>query len=158
MLSHDTNGPRPYSLNFRVQGTNGLWMDDVQSVYVEGKSKPHTWEKAGEPEDFPQCCLVERTGDFPCCQRRDLEFDLALHASLRLLRLMLQPGSDNRDTGRRITQYITFGQAGDDLKLVHSPLGVAALKLPELRYGSWPRLPSALPSGWGKDRFRPSSS
>jgi hypothetical protein len=51
MLSHDTNAPRPYSLNFRVQGTNGLWMDDVQSVYVEGKSKPHTWEKTGEPED-----------------------------------------------------------------------------------------------------------
>jgi hypothetical protein len=51
MLSHDTNSPRPYSLNFRVQGTNGLWMDDVQSVYVEGKSKPHTWEKAGEESD-----------------------------------------------------------------------------------------------------------
>jgi hypothetical protein len=51
MLSHDTNAPRPYSLNFRVQGTNGLWMDDVQSVYVEGKSKPHTWEKAGDPAD-----------------------------------------------------------------------------------------------------------
>lgn len=46
LLSHDTNSPRPYSLNFRVQGTNGLWMDDQQSVYVEGKSKPHTWEKA----------------------------------------------------------------------------------------------------------------
>ncbi|GEP94725.1 Gfo/Idh/MocA family protein [Chitinophaga cymbidii] len=46
ILSHDTNSPRPYSLNFRVQGTNGLWMDDQQSIYVEGKSKPHTWEKA----------------------------------------------------------------------------------------------------------------
>ena len=46
ILSHDTNSPRPYSLNFRVQGTNGLWMDDQQSIYVEGKSEPHTWEKA----------------------------------------------------------------------------------------------------------------
>ncbi|WPQ62449.1 Gfo/Idh/MocA family oxidoreductase [Chitinophaga sancti] len=51
MLSHDTNSPRPYSLNFRVQGTNGLWMDDKASVYVEGKSPYDEWEKAGEPED-----------------------------------------------------------------------------------------------------------
>lgn len=46
ILSHDTNSPRPYSLNFRVQGTNGLWMDDQHSIYVEGKSEPHAWEKA----------------------------------------------------------------------------------------------------------------
>jgi hypothetical protein len=51
MLSHDTNSPRPYSLNFRVQGTNGLWMDDKASVYVEGKSPYDEWEKAGTPED-----------------------------------------------------------------------------------------------------------
>lgn len=46
ILSHDTNSPRPYSLNFRIQGTQGLWMDDFNSIYIEGKSAtPHTWEK-----------------------------------------------------------------------------------------------------------------
>lgn len=46
MISHDTNGPRPYSLGFRVQGTNGIWMDDNQSIYLEDISpKPHVWEK-----------------------------------------------------------------------------------------------------------------
>jgi hypothetical protein len=45
MLSHDTNSPRPYSLNFRVQGTNGIWMRDNDSIYLEGLSpKPHYWE------------------------------------------------------------------------------------------------------------------
>jgi predicted dehydrogenase len=45
VLSHDTNLPRPYSLNFRVQGTNGLWMSDNRSVYLEGVSpEPHRWE------------------------------------------------------------------------------------------------------------------
>jgi hypothetical protein len=45
VLSHDTDSPRPYSLNFRVQGTNGLWMDDFNSIYVEGVSpQPHRWE------------------------------------------------------------------------------------------------------------------
>lgn len=47
LLQHDTNLPRPYSLGFRVQGTNGLWMDVNRSVYVEGKSaKPHQWDEA----------------------------------------------------------------------------------------------------------------
>lgn len=46
MLTHDTHLPRPYSLGFRVQGTNGLWMDVNKSVHIEGASKPHSWDKA----------------------------------------------------------------------------------------------------------------
>jgi len=45
-LQHDTNSPRPYSLGFRVQGTNGLWMDVNNSIYVEGVSPKHQWENA----------------------------------------------------------------------------------------------------------------
>lgn len=49
LLQHDTNLPRPYSLGFRVQGTEGLWMDVNKSIYVEGKSpKPHQWDAAKE--------------------------------------------------------------------------------------------------------------
>ena len=45
MIIHDTNSPRPYSLGFRAQGTEGIWMDDNDMIYLEGKSaKPHTWE------------------------------------------------------------------------------------------------------------------
>lgn len=45
VVSHDTNLPRPYSLNFRVQGTRGLWMDDLDAVYIEGVSpEAHRWE------------------------------------------------------------------------------------------------------------------
>lgn len=45
LLQHDTNLPRPYSLGFRVQGTEGLWMDINRSIYLEGKSaKPHQWD------------------------------------------------------------------------------------------------------------------
>jgi hypothetical protein len=47
LLQHDTNLPRPYSLGFRVQGTEGLWMDVNKSLYLQGKSaKPHQWEDA----------------------------------------------------------------------------------------------------------------
>ncbi|UXI66900.1 Gfo/Idh/MocA family protein [Tahibacter amnicola] len=56
-LTHDTSLPRPYSLGFRVQGTEGLWMDVNESLYLEGRSpKPHEWEPAGpwlEKNDHP---------------------------------------------------------------------------------------------------------
>lgn len=45
VVSHDTNLPRPYSLNFRVQGTRGIWMDDNDSIYLEGVSpESDSWE------------------------------------------------------------------------------------------------------------------
>jgi len=48
VLSHDTNNPRPYSLNFRVQGTQGIWQKDARSLYIEGLSdQPHRWEDEG---------------------------------------------------------------------------------------------------------------
>jgi predicted dehydrogenase len=56
LLQHDTNLPRPYSLGFRVQGTNGIWMDVNKSIYIEGVSKAHTWEAANtwlEKYDHP---------------------------------------------------------------------------------------------------------
>ena len=46
IVTHDTNLPRPYSLGFRIQGTKGLWMNDGDSVYVEGQSKPHRWDES----------------------------------------------------------------------------------------------------------------
>ncbi len=47
LLQHDTSSPRPYSLGFRVQGTNGLWMDVNHSLYIEGVSqKNDQWEEA----------------------------------------------------------------------------------------------------------------
>ena len=46
VLSLDTNSPRPYSLNFRVQGTQGIWQKDAQSIYIEGISEEeHRWDK-----------------------------------------------------------------------------------------------------------------
>jgi len=45
VLSHDTNNPRPYSLNFRVQGTKGIWQKDNKSIYLEGNSaEKHRWD------------------------------------------------------------------------------------------------------------------
>jgi len=62
VIMHDTNSPRPYSLGFRAQGTQGIWMDDNDMIYLEDASgkpaspKPHTWEPAApylEKYDHP---------------------------------------------------------------------------------------------------------
>jgi hypothetical protein len=47
LLEHDTSLPRPYSLGFRVQGTEGIWMDVNKGIYIQDKSaKPHQWDAA----------------------------------------------------------------------------------------------------------------
>ena len=45
VLTHDILTPRPYSRGGRVQGTKGLWMEDNASIYVDGRSPAHQWEK-----------------------------------------------------------------------------------------------------------------
>ena len=50
VLTHDTSSPRPYNLGFRVQGTNGVWIDNhagelnAGMIHFEDKSKRHAWE------------------------------------------------------------------------------------------------------------------
>lgn len=44
LLTLDTTSPRPYSRAGRIQGTKGLWMEDMNAIHIEGKSKEHTWE------------------------------------------------------------------------------------------------------------------
>jgi hypothetical protein len=52
VIIHDTNSPRPYSLGFRAQGTEGIWMDDNDMIYLEGTSpKPHSWEPFAPYQD-----------------------------------------------------------------------------------------------------------
>jgi predicted dehydrogenase len=47
IITHDTNSPRPYSLGFRVQGTNGIWEVDGNRIYIEGEAeKAHRWDDA----------------------------------------------------------------------------------------------------------------
>lgn len=47
IITHDVNLPRPYSLGFRVQGAEGIWEDDGNRIYIEGKSKEaHRWDDA----------------------------------------------------------------------------------------------------------------
>ncbi|WP_136468710.1 Gfo/Idh/MocA family protein [Flagellimonas onchidii] len=47
IVTHDVNSPRPYSLGFRVQGSQGITDFDYHTrrIFVEGKSQGHSWEE-----------------------------------------------------------------------------------------------------------------
>ena len=49
IINHDTNLPRPYSNDYVIQGTKGIWMEHrrlVNAIYIEGRSpEEHKWEK-----------------------------------------------------------------------------------------------------------------
>jgi predicted dehydrogenase len=47
IVTHDTNNPKPYSLDFQVQGVKGLTEFDIHKkrIYVDGISKHDEWDK-----------------------------------------------------------------------------------------------------------------
>jgi hypothetical protein len=46
VLNHDVQLPRVYDLGFRVQGTNGIYSNTLEKIYIEGKtpSRPEQWQ------------------------------------------------------------------------------------------------------------------
>ena len=53
IVTHDCNLPRPYSLNFHVQGTDGVTDFDYgnRRIFVEGPGKRHEWERFQKWQD-----------------------------------------------------------------------------------------------------------
>jgi predicted dehydrogenase len=49
-MTHGVSLPRPYSRDCRVQGTKGIWLEDVKGIYIEGISpKYEKLDVAGNP-------------------------------------------------------------------------------------------------------------
>ncbi len=74
VIMHDTNSPRPYSLGFRAQGTEGIWMNDGSMIYLEDSAtKPHTWQPAAPVLD---------QYDHPVWQKNATEAENAGHGGI----------------------------------------------------------------------------
>ncbi len=52
VLTHDCSLPRNYSRAYRVQGTKGLYMEDGQSIYIEGRTQNHDGNWMHPAEEF----------------------------------------------------------------------------------------------------------
>ena len=46
LLTHECSLPRPYSRGYRIDGTNGIYMEDGEVIHIEGRSPHEEWEKA----------------------------------------------------------------------------------------------------------------
>jgi predicted dehydrogenase len=98
LVSHDTNLPRPYSLGFRVQGTKGLWMDDNDSIYIEGTSP--------EADSWEPFAAYQQTYDHPLWKRWAAEAEgsghggmdfFVLHAFIESVKRGVEPPIDVYD-------------------------------------------------------------
>ncbi|MEO9944902.1 Gfo/Idh/MocA family oxidoreductase [Paraglaciecola sp.] len=86
VLTHDTNLPRPYSLGFRVQGTDGIWMDLNNSIHIEGKSPAHEWEKdAAYMEKYDHPLWKKYQGDAEGAGHGGMDF-FVIHAFVEALK------------------------------------------------------------------------
>lgn len=52
VLTHDCSLPRNYSRAYRVQGTKGLYMEDGETIYLEGRTKHVDGDWMHKAEDF----------------------------------------------------------------------------------------------------------
>lgn len=51
VVTHDCSLPRPKASQYRVQGTEGLWRGEDDSIYVDERSPPHEWESFDDYRD-----------------------------------------------------------------------------------------------------------
>ena len=129
MLSHDTNNPRPYSLNFRVQGTNGIWQKDAQSIYIEGTSpEPHRWESEDE--------YLEKY-DHPLWKRFEDQATGSGHGGMDffILRAFIETlkGADPViDVYDAVSMSVICPQSEKSIRL-----GSTAVKIPDFTRGKW---------------------
>lgn len=129
-ITHDTHLPRPYSLGFRVQGTEGLWMDVAKSIYIEGKSKKYDeWDNAQEWFD---------KYDHPLWKRYELKAQGAGHGGMDwfVFNAFVQAVKHNKQTPIDVYDSVTMSII---LPLSAKSIaeGNASQDIPDFTRGKW---------------------
>ena len=130
VLSHDTNSPRPYSLNFRVQGTKGIWMVDNQSIYLEGRSpQEHRWE----PDE-----MYLKQYDHPLWQRFQDQAAGSGHGGMDFFIVRAFVESLKRNVSPPLDVYDAVSMSVvSPLSEKSIRLGSTAVKIPDFTRGRW---------------------
>jgi predicted dehydrogenase len=130
LMQHDTNNPRPYSLGFRVQGTNGIWMDVNKSLYIEGVSKKEDeWELAQPYLDKYDHPLWQRWGkDTEGAGHGGMDF-FVLHAFVNAIKNKVRTPMDVYDAAA--------WSAITPLSEMSIELGNQTVDFPDFTSGQW---------------------
>ncbi len=98
IVTHDCNSPRPYSLGFRVQGSEGIWEVDGNRIYIEGKAKnSHRWDEATEWIQRYDHPLWQKFGDFAAGSGHGGMDFFVLHAFVESAKKNIAPPLDAYD-------------------------------------------------------------
>ncbi len=130
LLQHDTNLPRPYSLGFRVQGTNGIWMDVNKSIYIEGQSKEaHRWEDAAAWLD---------KYDHPLWKKYGADASGAGHGGMDwfVLNAFIEAAKRKINTPQDVYDAVTWS-AITPLSETSIQMGGASVDFPDFTNGKW---------------------
>lgn len=130
LITHDTNLPRPYSLGFRVQGTNGIWMDVNKSIYLEGISKDaHVWEKFEK---------YQTDYDHPLWKKYEKQAENAGHGGMDFFVLNSFIESVKRKVAPPIDTYDAAAwSAVSPLSEMSIAKNSTAIKVPDFTRGKW---------------------
>jgi hypothetical protein len=130
VLMHDTNSPRHYSLAFRAQGTEGIWMNDGHSIYLEGVSpKEHTSE--------PDKPYLDKN-DHPLWKKYAGEAENAGHGGIDYFVLRGFVESIKRKTAPPIDVYdAAVWSAISPLSEMSIARGSSPVEIPDFTRGKW---------------------
>jgi len=130
LLQHDTYSPRPYSLGFRVQGTEGLWMDVNNSIYIQDKSeKNDAWDNAQSWFD---------KYDHPLWKRWSKETEGAGHGGMDFFVIHAFVESIKRKTPTPMDVYDAAAYSAITPLSEHSiTLGNQTVEFPDFTEGQW---------------------
>jgi len=130
LLQHDTYSPRPYSLGFRVQGTEGLWMDVNNSIYIQDKSeKNDQWDNAQSWFD---------KYDHPLWKRWSKETQGAGHGGMDFFVIHAFVESIKRKTPTPMDVYDAAAYSAITPLSEHSiTLGNQTVEFPDFTEGQW---------------------
>ena len=130
VIMHDTNSPRPYSLGFRAQGTEGIWMNDGSMIYLEDSAKkPHTWESAAP--------LLDKY-DHPVWQQNAKEAENAGHGGIDYFVLRGFIEAIKRQVAPPIDVYDAAAwSAISPLSELSIARGSSPVEIPDFTRGKW---------------------
>jgi hypothetical protein len=130
VIIHDTNGPRPYSLAFRAQGTEGIWMDDNDSIYLEKHSpKAHNWEPFKK---------YQEEYDHPLWKKHASDADKAGHGGIDFFVLRAFIEAIKNETAPPIDVYDAAAwSAISPLSELSIARGSSAVEIPDFTRGKW---------------------
>ena len=129
VLTHDTSSPRPYSRGGRVQGTKGLWMEDLKALYVEGRSEDHTWEPMENYWEEFEHPLWKKTKASEITGGHGGMDWLVMRSFLEAVRLKIQTPIDVYDSATMMAVSILSEES--------ISMGSATVAIPDFTDGMW---------------------